>query len=496
MNERSFPLAPEQTRRIRAVAEEVLRRSLPTLTEERVIPRSRYRPWIRMAKDYFGHAVSDSDLAQVLESELPQRFPKNMPSIDYPWAYGGPLVEAAVAAATLADEPYEISSPSVQQVIDEFINKMQATPRATVLLVVTDIDVEHAPVPQGYEDRLGESIRIADVRVVRVENKPERFIELELPSAGYDVERDDAVTSPGPAALLVATVDSAVDLDARLATARSRVAQLLAAVRLATGTTARALVMAEGEPDRVHRYGPVITPLRQPWFRYGHRPVTLGTDDVTPIEGLAALLGAFGGGTGQSTPIRLALGRFGRSLDETATSLPDQAVDLAVGLEAALAGRESTEVGLRLRLRAAQLLPTETDSPQQIYADVGGLYSLRSTIVHGAVLTEQSVEKAIRRVTGASRGRGAAEAYALALDRWRDLLRRAILARIALESAAVPWPIAARGRAQLDVDHHLASDEERAEWKRHIRDYWTQRGLPNAVERASDLRLSLGGTTR
>lgn len=156
MSERTFPLTPEQARRIRSVAEEVLRRSLPTLIVERVIPRSRYRPWIRMAKDYYGHAVADSDLAEVLEFELPQRFAKKVPGVDYPWTYGGALVEAAVAAATLADEPYETSSPSVQQVIDEFIDKIQATPRATVLIVATDIDVEHATVSQGYEDRLGE----------------------------------------------------------------------------------------------------------------------------------------------------------------------------------------------------------------------------------------------------------------------------------------------------------------------------------------------------
>ena len=447
-----------------------------------------------MAKDYYGHAVPDSDLVEVLELELPQRFAKRIPSIDYPWTYGGALVEAAVAAATLADEPCEISSPSVQQVIDEFIDKIQTTPRATVLLVVTDIDVEHAVVPQGHEDRLGEAIRIADVRVIRVESKPERFIELELPSAGYDIEREHAVTYPGPAALFVASIESVVDLDARLATARNRVTQLLAAVRLATGTTARALLIAEGEPDRVHRYGPVITPLRQPWFRYGHRPVTLDADDVTPIETLAALLEGFANSADQSTPLRLALGRFGRSLDETAASLPDQAVDLAVGLEAALAGKERTEVGLRLRLRAAQLLSSEIDSPQQIYADVGGLYELRSTIVHGGVLTEQSVEKVIRRVTGASRGQGSAEMYALALDRWRDLLRRAILARMALQSAAIPWPIAARGGAPFDVDQHLASDEARADWKRHIRDYWDERALTGAVKPAPALSLTRGGS--
>jgi hypothetical protein len=446
-----------------------------------------------MAKDYYGHAVPASDLAELLKAELPERFAEKIPAVDYPWTYGGPLVEAAVAAATHADQPYEVASPSVQRVLDEFIDKLQATPRLTVLLVVTDIDVEHPAMSQGYADPLGEEIAIAGVRLIRVENQPERFIELEVPSAGYEVERLDVVAYPGPAVLFVSTVESIVGLDTRSSTARRRAAQLLAAIRLATNTSARALLVVEGEPDRVHRYGPVITPLRQPWFRYGHRPVTLGGRHVPSIEALATLIGRLEDNAADSTPVRLAIGRFGRSIDETATGISDQVVDLAVGLEAALAGTERTEIGLRLRLRAAQLLSNDGDSPEQIYSDVGGLYELRSTIVHGGVLSERSVERVITQITGAARARGSAERYALALDRWRDLLRRAILARIALQSAAVAWPIGPRRRPQFDVDGYLASDTARAEWKRHIRDYWGERGLTSAIERASNLRLTLGG---
>jgi hypothetical protein len=489
---KTYPLVPQAAARIRSIAEDVLRRALSVLVEERVVPRSRYRPWIRMAKDYYGHAVSDSELAEALKLELPERFAERFPSTDYRWGYGGALVEAAVAAATVADDPYDVASPSVQRVLDEFVEKLQATPRSTVLVVVSDLDVEHATVPPGEEDRLGESLEIAGVRVVRVENKPERFIEQALPSAGYEVERTDVVAYPGPAVLLISNVVSADDTDARLAIGRARVTRLLAALRLATATTARALLVADGEPDRVHRYRPQITPLRQPWFRYGHRPVTIINADVTPIEELCALVEQVESST---TSLRLALGRFGRSLDETSTNLPDQVVDISVGLEAALAGREKTEVSLRLRLRAAQLLSTDADRPEQIFADVRELYDLRSTIVHGATLTEAAIEKAIRKVSGTARGRGAAEIYTLALDRWRDLLRRAIVARIALNSATPPWAVGRR-EAQVDVDQHLSSDEGRIEWKRHVRDYWAERGLASVVDAAPQMRLSLGGESR
>src|SRR6266545_6474377 len=111
----SYPLAQEAAARIRRIAEDVLRHAFPVLVRERVLPRSSYRPWIRMAKDYYGHAVSDGELAEVLKLELPQRFAEKIPSADYQWGYGGALVEAAVAAATLADDPYDVGSASGQR---------------------------------------------------------------------------------------------------------------------------------------------------------------------------------------------------------------------------------------------------------------------------------------------------------------------------------------------------------------------------------------------
>lgn len=114
-------------------------------------------------------------------------------------------------------------------------------------------------------------------------------------------------------------------------------------------------------------------------------------------------------------------------------------MDLSIGLEAALAGTDKTEIGLRLRTRAADILATDADPPEAIYRAVKTLSDLRSTIVHGGSLSGKAVEKAIRSVSGAAATRWPAEHDRLALDRWRDLLRRAILTRIALTTAAVPW---------------------------------------------------------
>jgi|SRR5581483_811711 len=487
----AFALAADDEARIRQAALDALSRSFPRLVEERVLPRSRYRPWIWMARDYYGHAVEGEggQLAKALEAALPQRFKRSPgPGIDYPWNYAAALLEAAVAAATLADEPYDVTSPSVQATIDELIDKVRAVPRSTVLQLVADVDVEHLPLPEGHQDELGETIEVAGVRVIRVENQAERFIERELPSAGYEVERSQVVVHPGPAALLVARAEMMADYEAR-----RRMSRLITAIRLATGSTAHAVVDMAGEPERVRWISPSITPLPSWGFRFAHRPVTLTDTDAPGLENVASLIGSWGEDSSWSA-VRLALGRLSRSLDGYTPGLADQVVDLAIGLEAALAGTDTTEIGLRLRTRAADILATDADPTEAIYRDVKTLYDLRSTIVHGASLSPKAVEKAIRGVTGTAVAKWPAEQYLLALDRWRDLLRRTVLARIALTTAAVPWSAGAKGSSRLDVDEFLLGESDRKSWRQHIRAFWAAHGLPHAPDPPPAARLTIGST--
>jgi len=447
-----------------------------------------------MARDYFGHAVerSEGPLAQALEAALPERFERQgAHPIDYPWNYASALLEAAVAAATLADEPYEVESPSVQTTIDELIGKVRAVPRSTVLQVVADVEVEHRPVPEGHQDRFGETIEVAGVRVIRVENQPEPFIERELPSAGYEVERSQVVVYPGPTSLLAATVELMADYDTRVNEARRRVNHLIAAVRLATGSTVHALVDIQGEPERVRWISPSITPFRSWGFRFAHRPVTLSEAEMSGLTYLVSLISSWGDQE-DWVAARMALGRLGRSLDGWTPSIVDQVVDLAIGLEAALAGTDKTEIGLRLRNRAANILATDVDPPDAIYRDAKTLYDLRSTIVHGGSLSGRGVEKAIKSVAGDAVARWPAEQYLLALDRWRDLLRRAILARIALTTATVPWTAGAKRGSLLDLDEFLLRENNRNAWRQHIRAFWAERGLPDAPNPPPVARLTFG----
>jgi hypothetical protein len=324
--------------------------------------------------------------------------------------------------------------------------------------------------------------------------RPSGSLEQELPSAGYEVERSQVFVHPGPAALLVATAEMPSDYEVRVNNARGRVGRLLAAIRLATGSTAHAVIDIAGEPDRVRWISPSITPLPGWGFRFAHRPVTLAETDAQGLESLTSLMSAWGSDATWSA-VRLAFGRLSRSLDGHTPGLADQVVDLAIGLEAALSGTDTTEIGLRLRARAANILAADADPPEAIYRDVKTLYDLRSTIVHGGSLSAKAVDKAIRSVTGASAARWPAGQYLLALDRWRDLLRRAVLARIALTTAEVPWAAGAKRGGGLDVDEFLLRDTDRNAWRKHIRAFWADRALPHAPDPPPAAYLTIGAAT-
>jgi len=105
-------------------------------------------------------------------------------------------------------------------------------------------------------------------------------------------------------------------------------------------------------------------------------------------------------------------------------------------------------------------------------------YDVRSTFVYGGTLPAKTVDKAIRRVTGATATDWRAEQYLLAIDRWRDTLRRAILARIALTTAATPWIGGAT--SPLDVDELLLRDAARDAWRAHVQEFWAGQGLADA----------------
>lgn len=477
-------LTPEHHRQVTNAAVAFLDSALRKLEVERVLPRSRYEPWIQVGRHYEGWLVDypSTELQRALEAALPERFPGALArSYDYANLYGCALVEAAVAAATRAGEDYSTSSLSVRAIIKELIEVISHVPLVRVAAVVSDLSTPE----EG-------ALSIGDVRVLEVGNEAERRLEEELPGAGFLIERSHAFAFPGPTALLISEKAGRESFENLSSWALIRNREALSALRLATSTTAHVLATVRGQPSYVHPLGPYVEPQRHRGpFRMLYRPVELSPSLVTGTHRLIPILRALEPSEDDPYPPPLvALSRFNRSLDFSVPAFTDQVVDLAVGLEAALSGQSSTEIGFRLRNRAANLLARPKDPAEVIYDDVKQLYDIRSSIVHGSSFSSRKVQRQLEQVSSAKLTRFPGEVMELALDRWRDLLRRAIATRLALaQDGDVVWPLSKEAR---DVDRALASEGTRRDWRERIEKFWEDLDLPSAVEPAVEPAGLLG----
>jgi hypothetical protein len=163
-------------------------------------------------------------------------------------------------------------------------------------------------------------------------------------------------------------------------------------------------------------------------------------------------------------------------------------LELATALEACLGPRnKDQEIGLTLRTRAAHLLAHDDfEQAEAIYRDLTDLYNMRSDIIHGNPEWTKSPEKlwadrGYRHIFERDR------THAL-LDRWRDIVRRAITARLMLGDVTLKdgalWPLTGEEPA---VDRLMARKDRRDEWRARIVDGAAAYGLPLLAERAPPL---------
>lgn len=221
----------------------------------------------------------------------------------------------------------------------------------------------------------------------------------------------------------------------------------------------------------------------------GVRAATIDHTTVEPLERTVEVLSEQPSSEGDV--LSVALGRLTRVTDEPRRPIPDRVIDLAIGLEAALAGDESSEgISLRLRTRAAAVLAHESAPPTAIYDDTKALYCLRSAHVHGSAVPPDRVSRAVARVAAARLTTLKGEQFEAAIDRWKDLLRRAILLRLALSAGpAPPWPV---GVTRRDIVRLIADHDDLAVLRGGVVGLWDVRGLGTALSAVAPLEGLFG----
>jgi hypothetical protein len=459
---------------LRPAARAFIAEAFDALAGEHVIPTPVFHPYVAVGRDYFGDTVRALPHYQAFEAELeqgyPERFaePRKRPHAEFATTYSFSFLEACVARCGLSGS-FDPEGPPVEESIDELLRVLDAD----TYEIVCVRHVAHLTTTSGDE------IEIGDIYVVP---ESEQWggalvnrVQQEIRGAAQAWNREDPRPHARPHSLLIAReVTDDPDVEAVIGRLSWSLDRFILLARLLTGGTVHTNYEMVGPTTRVARFKPRMsgfggslldTPVR--------RTVRLAPEQAKAFAMLSHAIDAADIKREGlvATSFDVALGRFTRS--HSSDSQYEHLVDLATALEAALIGSDTQTEGLtlRLRTRAAALLATAGDPAAALFDDVGRLYGLRSKLVHGGQIKDSDLDKVIRGVstiTADATRSGPWVALGHTVDRMRDLVRRAILARLCL--AAEPDPISPYSR-DAAVDAALADDVQRLKW----RERWHQR---------------------
>jgi len=274
-----------------------------------------------------------------------------------------------------------------------------------------------------------------------------------------------------------------------------RIGRFALAIRLATGSTGPNRMVWMGEPSWIHVEMPEAHPQTEDTIFESHlrRIGVIKADDLPGLTALAALIEqaqhqSAGKGKEQGTvsSVAIALGRYARSY--TGLTWQDTVLDLATALEACLGPNDQRKISLTLRTRAAHLLGRSNKArANEVSQDVKDLYNLRSDLIHGNARFKRTPQ-ALCDARGYP-GTYTLDVYRLRylLDRWRDIVRRAICARLLLADTLCGDPLWPLVGDPVAVDRFLVRQDKREEWCQRLVDEANALGLPLLVEPAPPL---------
>lgn len=465
---------------VRRAARELLSTAFTSLAEQDVIPRPRWDAYMRVGRDYWGPDLmfdpAFQEFERVLSTVYPHRFPDHIRPHDeyqeFPNSFAFGLIEATVARITTNGEAFDVTSSIVESCLDELIRSLDEENMEVACLWV----VTHLTTTDGSSETLD------DITVT-----PE--------AARRDVAHRIAEVIPGARALLGNETPfvhdppmSVVEIRGRnshphreLSSLRSRLDTFVLLLRLLYGCTIQPRYEVGGSTGLQRSVGAQSTMFKssESLIRRTHR---LAPEHLVVMSKFKSLLDEVS--TDQPDMAVTSLGMALRKFASPYLGEPwsEQIVDLCTALEAILSGTDKDDISLRLRIRAAALLAAPNDPARKIFEDVGLLYGMRSTLVHGGSLAIRKVKRDIERLSTVGSETREGVRVAQAVDRLQDLVRRAILARIALASSDAPlWPLT----GSVGVDAALADDAERVRWRSAWRKRMVQIGADTSVDRAS-----------
>lgn len=470
---------------LRSAGRALIGAAFSVLTELRVIPLSEYQPFVAAGRDYEGLSIMGlheyGALESMLEVAYPERFAKPL-GHEHPQFAGSyifSLLEASIARCASRGDEFDVASDAVEQSLDELVAVLEAP----TYDVVCCRHVCHLTTETGGEVQLG---------AVSVLPEPDGFggltdrIQKEIPSAPRAWNREDPRPHDPPHALLTVRKTTEDPDHYKISGELSRqLDRFLLVARLLTAGTVQSTYELAGTSTLMSGMNPVMTAFGKGSFDQPvRRTVRLSEKDGPAFEALSDLIES--AEVPQEGMVTTSFGIAFSKFDGAYKSVwYENLVDLATALEGIFIGdtKETEGLTLRLRTRAAALLATSEDSARSIFDDVAKLYDLRSRIVHGGQIKLRDLRKTVGKISTVPPGT-ADDALGVALghavDRMRDLVRRAILARLCLAAKPDPlWPFI----SQTAVDAILTDDELRATWRTRWHAKLGDLGVGYAAER-------------
>jgi hypothetical protein len=455
---------------LRTAARKFAAAAFAALREEHIVPTPIYHPYVAVGRDYFGDTIRAlpeyRELERLLDGIYPERFAEPLSRLhaEFASSYIFSFLEACIArcARERWKGNFDADSPAVDETIDELVAVLATTSNE----IVCCRHVSHLTTANGDDVQINDMTVVPETEMRELVDR----IQREVRGAARVWNRDDPRPYAPPHSLVIVREISDDPEPYEVARRLSqRVERFLLLARLLTAGTAQSIYEIAGAATLVARMNPVMNSFRVGLFGgLVRRTVRVSGDQAQAFAALDKLIDAaeIKREGMAATSFDVALSKFNRSHAED--SLYEHLVDLATALEAALIGgeRETEGLTLRLRNRVAALLATEDDPSESLFADVGHLYGLRSKLVHGGQIKQKDLRDSIRRISTVPSDSISEHrfgiAVALAVDRMRDLVRRAILARLCLaEGQNALWPFI----GDTSVDSILTDDVNRALWR-------------------------------
>lgn len=479
--------APATAKLVEVEASKFLARAFAEARRQRIVPRQRRAgrwdrfdgPW---PPYYACWEIARSDisapLVEALRAGYPDRFgvPVKFPFKD-PEQYVTAVLRAAIAKNVVERDRLAVRSPITQAVIHELHRVASAQgQRFACLWVVSDVDLA--------------AVADAEIGPTRLVDKgrgsPELVVSPLMPEALWSSDHGYPMPGAEHQGLIYGEgVGTGHHWDVTQAL-NNHIGRTLAALRLGLATTSRPHMVWTGEPSWVHVEIPMANP--QPGDVLGSHWRRVAAVDPAQLDGLRALasmLDRLENSGAKTVPgVIVAVWRHSRSF--RTSTWQDTVLDLATALEACLGPTSKEEIGLTLRTRAAHLLAhDDSEQAEAIYTDVEDLYGLRSDVVHGntrlrRTLAELWDARGLDQVLETDR-------LHVLLDRWREIVRRAITARLLLADPNVGDPLWPLTGNETKVDRILVRRDQRDAWRERIAAGAAAYGLPLLADPAPPL---------